>query len=231
MSNGKTGTIPNSAFTAIKVKSAGFFQIISYNRGRCFYTSEIKYERENGDMLHLIGYTFRGMSFSQLILWIFIYSFLGWIMECIVIRIQLGHWENRGFVRLPFCIIYGFGVYIAYHILAPFENNYLALYLSGSVAATIFEYLTAWIMLKMFGKIWWDYSHLKFNYKGILCLESSIGWGFLALFIIGIFDKFVQGLVVGTNEEIVNMVAACLLLAYLYDFACQFRKQLKLRNT
>ena len=40
----------------------------------------------------------------------FLYSFLGWVMECIVIRREKGRWENRGFAHLPFCIIYGFGV-------------------------------------------------------------------------------------------------------------------------
>ena len=56
---------------------------------------------------------------------VFIYSFFGWAMECIVIRKQLGYWENRGFAKLPFCVIYGFGVFIAFHIFAPIEGNYL----------------------------------------------------------------------------------------------------------
>ena len=38
----------------------------------------------------MIGYTFHGMNMSQLALWFFIYSFCGWAMECVVIRIQLG---------------------------------------------------------------------------------------------------------------------------------------------
>lgn len=32
----------------------------------------------------------------------FIYSFMGWVMECIVIRREKGFWENRGFARVPF---------------------------------------------------------------------------------------------------------------------------------
>ena len=56
----------------------------------------------------MLDFTFRGMSIGQFLIWFFIYSFLGWAMECVVIRIQLGRWENRGFARLPFCVIYGF---------------------------------------------------------------------------------------------------------------------------
>lgn len=85
----------------------------------------------------MIGYTFHGMNMSQLALWFFIYSFCGWAMECVVIRIQLGRWENRGFAKLPFCVIYGFGVFIAYHLFQPIEHNYVALYIWGCIAATI----------------------------------------------------------------------------------------------
>ena len=121
----------------------------------------------------MIGYTFHAMNMSQLALWFFIYSFCGWAMECVVIRIQLGRWENRGFAKLPFCVIYGFGVFIAYHLFQPIEHNYVALYIWGCIAATIFEYLTAQVMLRLFDEVWWDYTHKKINYKGILCLQST----------------------------------------------------------
>lgn len=85
-------------------------------------------------------------------------------MECIVIRKQLGYWENRGFAKLPFCVIYGFGVFIAFHIFAPIEGNYPALYVAGAICATIFEYMTARLMQKLFGEVWWNYDHLRFNY-------------------------------------------------------------------
>ena len=115
-------------------------------------------------MSHIMGITFRSMNISQLVIWFFIYSFLGWCMECVVIRKQLGYWENRGFSKLPFCVIYGFGTLIAFNILKPIEHNYIALYIFGCICATAFEYLTAQVMLKLFGEVWWNYDHLKFNY-------------------------------------------------------------------
>lgn len=111
----------------------------------------------------------------------FLYSFLGWVMECIVIRREKGRWENRGFAHLPFCIIYGFGAMLGFALLRPFSGNYVLLYLVGAVLATLFEYLTARLMLRLFGTFWWDYTNKPFNYKGILCLESTLGWGLIAL--------------------------------------------------
>lgn len=80
----------------------------------------------------------------------FLYSFLGWVMECIVIRREKGRWENRGFAHLPFCIIYGFGAMLGFALLRPFSGNYVLLYLVGAVLATLFEYLTARLMLRLF---------------------------------------------------------------------------------
>ena len=54
-----------------------------------------------------------------------------------------GAWENRGFVKSPFCIIYGFGAMLGYALLRPFSGNYVLLYVVGAAAATAFEYLTA----------------------------------------------------------------------------------------
>lgn len=169
---------------------------------------------------------FRGMTVGQLAIWFFIYSFLGWMMECIVIRIQLGRWENRGFAKMPFCVIYGFGVFIAFNIFKPIENNYIALFAFGSICATAFEFLTAQVMLKLFGEVWWNYDHLPFNYKGILCLQSTIGWGIIAVLLFGFVNLFIESLVILINPQIAAVVGGVLTLAYLVDFSLNFTKRL-----
>ena len=88
---------------------------------------------------------------------------------------------NRGFVRGPFCPIYGVGALSVFFLLRPFCDNLLLLYVLGCVFPTLLEYVTARIMLALFGEVWWDYSEKPFNYKGILCLESTIAWGFYTL--------------------------------------------------
>lgn len=174
----------------------------------------------------MLNYTFHGMNLGQLALWFFIYSFLGWAMECVVIRIQLGRWENRGFAKLPFCVIYGFGTFIAFHILAPVQDNFVALYICGAIAATVFEFITAQIMLKLFGEVWWNYDHLPFNYKGILCLESTLGWGVLALFIFGFFNNVVEGFVLSLNTKVASSLGAMFVIAYICDFSYHFYKNI-----
>lgn len=178
----------------------------------------------------MLDFTFRGMNISQLVVWFFIYSFFGWAMECVVIRKEKGYWENRGFAKLPFCVIYGFGTFIALNIFKPIQDNVVLLYVAGAIGATMFEYLTALLMGKLFGEVWWDYSDKKFNYKGVLCLESTIGWGFLALFIFGFLNYRVENFVMSMNERMVMLLSFALCLSYFIDFSYHFIHSLIHKN-
>lgn len=170
----------------------------------------------------MLDYYFHGMNIFQLVVWFFIYSFFGWAMECVVIRKEKGYWENRGFAKLPFCVIYGFGTFIAFNIFKPIQDNYVLLYLAGAIGATIFEYLTAVVMNKLFGEVWWDYTDKKFNYKGVLCLESTVAWGFLALFIFGFLNCHVENFVMSLNDRIVMFLSFALCFSYFIDFSYHF---------
>lgn len=157
----------------------------------------------------------------------FLYSFMGWIMECIVIRREKGKWENRGFAHLPFCIIYGFGAMLGFAVLRPLSGNYVLLYIVGAVLATTFEYLTARLMLRLFGTFWWDYTNKPFNYKGILCLESTLGWGLIAVFLFAFLHNTVFRAVMCIPTRISRGAAVLLVSAYAIDFALSMRQSLR----
>ena len=153
----------------------------------------------------------------------FLYSFLGWAMECVVIRREKGVWENRGFARSPFCIIYGFGAMLGYAVLRPLAGNFLLLFFVGALTATAFEYLTARAMMRLFGEFWWDYSAKRFNYKGILCLESTVAWGLLMLLLTGFLHRFLVRLVLRMPPRAGWAMALVLSGTYLVDFTLRFR--------
>ena len=157
----------------------------------------------------------------------FLYSFMGWIMECIVIRREKGKWENRGFAHLPFCIIYGFGAMLGFAVLRPLSGNYILLYVVGAVLATAFEYLTARLMLRLFGTFWWDYTNKPFNYKGILCLESTLGWGLIAVLLFAFLHRGVFRAVMCIPTRISMCTAFLLVSAYAADFFISLRQSLR----
>lgn len=126
-----------------------------------------------------------GTDFYHLIAAFIVYSMLGWLVESIYMSFCNRKLTNRGFGRGPFCPIYGFGGVVGYLILHPLRGHMIYLYFVGALLATAFEYLVGRLMLKLFGEVWWDYREKPCNFQGIICLESTVAWGFYAIIIIG----------------------------------------------
>ena len=181
-----------------------------------------KKEYRSEKMSDLMAMQYHGLSMAQTLVWFFIYAFIGWVMECIVIRREKGIWENRGFAKLPFCIIYPFGAIAVYELLSPIADNIVALYISGAIIATTIEYITAKVMLMLFGEFWWDYKNKFMNYQGIICLESTVGWGLLTVFFFKFMNRYVTIGVSRIPGRIANTIAITLLVAYILDFTTQF---------
>ena len=124
-----------------------------------------------------------GSDVYHLIAAFIIYSILGWFVESVYMSFCNHRLTNRGFAKGPFCPIYGFGAVIGYLVLNRLSGHYVTLYLTGAFLATTFEYLVGIMMQKLLGEVWWDYTEKPMNYKGIICLESTIAWGFYAIII------------------------------------------------
>ncbi len=142
-----------------------------------------------------------------------IYSMIGWLVESIYMSWCNRRLTNRGFGRGPFCPIYGFGGVLGYLILHPLSSNLVVLYLTGALLATLFEYIVGRLMLKLFGEVWWDYNEKPCNFQGIICLESTIAWGFYAIIIITFLHRRILGLVDRCDME--WGIRACKLILFL----------------
>lgn len=159
-----------------------------------------------------------GFDSYHVILWFLTYSILGWVVESIYMSICNKKLTNRGFATGPFCPIYGVGALTVFFALRPYSNNGLLLFVLGSLLATTIEFLTAVIMKRVFGEIWWDYNEKPFNYKGVLCLESSIAWGFYTLFLFMFLQRFVEGVVSRIPIQSGKIAGSVLLILFTIDF-------------
>lgn len=154
----------------------------------------------------------------------FVYSFLGWVFECIVMSITEKKPVNRGFIKGPLCTIYGVGALSAYFLFRPFADNEILLFIIGAIAATVFEMVVALLMTKIFGYFWWNYNNKKFNYKGVICLESTICWGLMAVMTFAAFQPFVEYVVDIYYDMFGKEAAVILIVYYCADFYISFRK-------
>lgn len=152
----------------------------------------------------------------------FIYSFLGWVFECIVIAFQEKSIENRGFVKGPFCTIYGAGALGVYYFLQPLSENLVVLFLVGAFLATMLEIVIARLMTYLFGYFWWDYNNRPFNYRGVICLESSLCWGAMTVATFMFFQPLIESIVNVYYNSVGKVVATVALIAYCIDFSTSF---------
>lgn len=120
---------------------------------------------------------------KDIILYFTIYSFLGWCTEVSYAYYKQKKFVNRGFLKGPFCPIYGFGVVLVVFLLKDISNIILVFILSIIITSAL-EYLTGLVLETLFRCKWWDYSENFMNIKGRICLSFSIFWGIVCVFII-----------------------------------------------
>ena len=166
----------------------------------------------------------------QWVLYFFIYCFIGWIWETAYVSLKSGHFENRGFMNGPFLPIYGSGAIIMLFVSLPVKNSVILVFIFGSIAATLLELFTGMAMESLFHVRYWDYSYRKIQYKGHICLVSSIAWGFFSCLLVYFIHKLIEGLVLSIDEGIGQLIAIIVTICATADFATSFKTALELKN-
>ena len=118
------------------------------------------------------------------VIYFFIYSFTGWIIETIYMSVCHGHLVKRGFLIGPFCIVYGFSALALVYILGRLKRHVTLVFIFGTLISTVAELIAGLLLKYAFHISLWNYSQQPFNYEGIICLRNSILWGILAVMII-----------------------------------------------
>ncbi len=149
-----------------------------------------------------------------------IFSFIGWIYECIYCTIQEQHWQNRGFLFGPICPIYGCGVVAAmtvFHLLPMPEGTgeypIWMIFLVCAAGSAVMEYSTSWVLEHFFHAVWWDYSNLPLNVNGRICLPASCGFGAAGILVVKVVMPFLQN--IPANEHPVENELICLIFAII----------------
>ena len=168
-----------------------------------------------------------GIDGYEVVMWFLTYSMMGWLVESIYMSFCNHKITNRGFAKGPFCPIYGFGALTVFFVLRPYSDNSILLFFLGSFLATTLEFLTALVMKRIFGEIWWDYHEKPFNYRGIICLESSIAWGFYTLFLFMFLQNIVAAFVAMIPVRAGRVIGNLILIGYIMDFSATIYRQKK----
>lgn len=163
------------------------------------------------------------MSPSELVTWLILASFVGWVFESTWNVAREGRWDKRGFLFGPVCPIYGLGTVAA---IILFDNQVVesgafpawAVFLTCMAGSAAMEYLVSFALERLFGAVWWDYSNMPLNLKGRICLPASLLFGTaglaLVFFVFPMIHQ-VEAIVPSTAFELFALVAVFLIGADL----------------
>ena len=159
------------------------------------------------------------------IFYFFFYSFIGWFFESCYCSIRPKKWVNRGFLRGPICPIYGTGGLVMMICLLPLRHitenlylNELLIFIAGAILCDIVEFMTSYIMEKLFNARWWDYSNKKFNIQGRICLTHTLYWGTCSCLFVFILEPIMNLYLVGqVSESSRNILTYIFLTVFAFD--------------
>lgn len=122
------------------------------------------------------------MRVSACVVALVFYSVAGWVYESTYCTIVERKWANRGFLYGPVCPIYGVGVLammLAWGAVSAtgFVPKAWQVFLVSAAGSAVLEYLTSWVLEKLFHARWWDYANMPFNLNGRICLPASVLFG------------------------------------------------------
>jgi uncharacterized membrane protein len=133
--------------------------------------------------------------FNELFLIFLFWGIAGWLIECVDMRIEAGEFQNRGFLHMPFCPIYGVGMAAGSVALRDVKNSYLILFVFGVIFCSVMEYVVGGILERLFHSKWWDYSHMRFNIKGRVCLRNAVLFGFASILVFRFIQPVVESII------------------------------------
>ncbi len=160
------------------------------------------------------------------------YSVIGWMIEVAAVSIEKKRLvKDRGFLIGPYCPIYGFSSILMLWFLSSYEDDPWVLFIMSIVLCTTVEYLTSLIMEKIFKVRWWDYTHMKFNLNGRVCLSNSVLFGALGLFLIYVLNPFVVGKYMLIPQKVFIIIAIILLVLFISDVIVSLEIMFKIKVT
>lgn len=159
-----------------------------------------------------------------------IYSIFGFIFETLMKTFFFPN-MNNGFLFGPWIPIYGFGVCIIIAIMRFVFNRIkvkrfvkiILVFLISTVTLTVLEFIGGHLIELVTGKVFWDYSKLKFNIGHYIALEISLVWGIMSLVVIYLLKPLTDKLVKKIPSIITYSVFVIFLVDLVYSNIISFK--------
>lgn len=150
----------------------------------------------------------------------FIASIIGYLVEITFCSIESKKLIfNRGFLMGPYIPIYGVGTILVVLLLYKYKNDPMVFFWMTVILCSFIEYLTSFIMEKVFKVRWWDYSKESFNINGRICLKNSLLFGLAGLIVLYTIYPFICSIINSMQPLVLEITAICIFVIFLTDFS------------
>ena len=157
------------------------------------------------------------MALTDHIWYFFIYSIIGYLCEILYCSIGTRRFVNRGFLHGPYIPVYGFGGLSTALLLSSAASNAVIVFIGAMVIASVIEYITGYLLERLFRIRLWDYRGRKLHVRGRICLLNSILFGLLSLLVVYVIHPFLQETVSNFPERLRSSGASVMLLTLGVD--------------
>ena len=152
------------------------------------------------------------------------YSFIGYILEIISCtlhdkKIVL----NRGFFLGPYLPIYGICCLLMGSFIIRYKSDLVTVFVMSAFVCTTVEYITSYVLEKIFKARWWDYSDRRFNIEGRVCLFNAFLFGIGGVFFTYVLNPVVVSIVGKLPILALRIVAVILMFIFLSDVIITIR--------
>ena len=163
------------------------------------------------------------------IMYFFIYAFLGWSLEVLCKFFEEKKFINRGFLIGPICPIYGYCMVLLVLLIGTGDKDILSIFLKSILVCASIEYITSYVMEKIFKARWWDYSRNRFNINGRICLETMIPFGLMGTLALYFAQPMFHNFVELFNFNTKLAISITLVVLYLFDNCVSFKVMKKIK--
>ena len=162
-------------------------------------------------------FTFMGMDIFSLLFVMMVYSFMGWFYESTIYSIlEQKRLMNRGYFLGPYCPIYSVVSIVSLYLLQGIESS-LKIVIIGGMTVCVIEYITSYVLEKLFDARYWDYSAYPLNINGRVSVITGLFFGLAVLLLVKIVHPFMMEIVHRMHFETRVIVGTLCLLIFMID--------------
>lgn len=170
--------------------------------------------------------------FQKMIIYFYIYSFIGWVTETVYALCITGTLVKRGFLYGFMCPIYGFGAILMLLFISKYKDNSIKTFFASAIIFSIFEYIVGFALEATLKIRLWDYTQDFFNINGRISLMYTLFWGIAGILFINHLHPFVNKIIKKISNKLsyINQVNIITLftIIFLSDTVLSCLKYIKL---